>query len=207
MGRKRAISNDRVLDAAERVVVQKGAGSLTIEAVALQADISKATVLYHYKTKKALIQAVVDRIVGADIRANESAINSLSGESDATIRGRILAASDMMTGEFRSVGLNLCASVANDPALRRMGKHYMKRTVERIRASDNPKGAMLAFLALEGVKLLELVDWHTWTGRERKELLKDIEWLIQIDPVRSASRRSADNSGRPVKVQRPKEQS
>lgn len=37
----------------------------------------------------------------------------------------------------------------------------MGRTVERIKATcDHPKGAMLAFLALEGVKLLELVDWQ-----------------------------------------------
>jgi hypothetical protein len=41
---------------------------------------------------------------------------------------------------------------------------------------------MLALLALEDVKLLELIDWHTCTGIERKPLLKDIEWLIQTDP-------------------------
>ena len=62
-----------------------------------------------------------------------------------------------MTDAMRSVALNLSASVANDPQLRRPGKAYMKRTVERIRETcEHPKGAMLAFLALEGVKLLEL---------------------------------------------------
>jgi AcrR family transcriptional regulator len=185
MGRKRVISEDQVLNAAERVVVTKGAGRLTIEAVALQAGISKATVLYYYKTKRALIQAVVDRIVNAEVAANEAAIDSLQGEKDAAIRGRILAASETMTDEFRSVGLNLCASVANDPRLRRQGKEYMKRTIERIRkTSDHPDGAMLALVALEGVKLMELIDWHTWTRSERKRLLKDIEWLIRTDPVK-----------------------
>jgi AcrR family transcriptional regulator len=183
MGRKRIISEAQVLDAAEQVVVRQGAGQLTIEAVASQAGISKASVLYLYKTKKALIEAVVDRIVTADVAVNEAAIDSLKGGKDAAIRGRILASSDGMTDEFRSVALNLCASVANDPQLRRHGKDYMKRTVQRIRETcDHPNGAMLAFLALEGLKLLELVDWHTWTGSERKRLLKNIEWLIQLDP-------------------------
>lgn len=189
MGRKRIISEAQVLDAAEQVVVKNGAGQLTIEAVASQAGISKASVLYLYKTKRALIKAVVDRIVKADAATNEAAINSLEGDKDAAIRGRILASSEQMADEFRSVALNLCASVANDPQLRRYGKDYMKRTVERIRKTcDHPNGAMLAFLALEGVKLLELVDWHTWTESERKRLLKDIEWLIQTDPQQAESR-------------------
>ena len=112
MGRKRVISEHQVLDAAERVVVTKGAARLTIEAVASQAGISKATVLYYYKTKKALIQAVVDRIVSADVAANEAAIDSLQGEKDAAIRGRILAASEMMTDEFswRDPGSAITAS-------------------------------------------------------------------------------------------------
>jgi AcrR family transcriptional regulator len=197
MGRKRVISEARVLDAAEHVVVRDGAGQLTIEAVASQAGISKASVLYIYKTKKALIKAVVDRIVSSDAAINEAAINSLEDDKDAEIRGRILASREPMTNGLRSVALNLCASVANDPQLRRQGKNYMTRTVERIRKTcEHPKGAMLAFLALEGVKLLELVDWHTWTESERKRLLKDIKWLIQTDPqgsgspVRSALRRS-----------------
>ena len=185
MGRKRVIGEHQVLDAAERVVVTKGAARLTIEAVASQAGISKAAVLYYYKTKRALIQAVVDRIVSADVAVNEAAIDSLQGEKDAAIRGRILAASEMMTDEFRAVGLNLCASVANDPQLRRQGKEYMRRTIERIRkTSDHPGGAMLALVALEGVKLMELIDWHTWTRSERKRLLKDIEWLIRTDPAK-----------------------
>jgi AcrR family transcriptional regulator len=211
MGRKRVISEDQVLNAAERVVVRKGAGQLTIDAVASQAGISKASVLYVYKTKKGLIKAIVDRIVSADVAANQAAIDSLEGDKDAAIRGRILAASELMTDAMRSVALNLCASVANDPQLRRTGKAYMKRAVERIRETcGHPKGAMLAYLALEGVKLLELVDWHTWTASERKRLLKDIEWLIQTDPqefgspVKSALRSKDDRIGSPLQAKRRK---
>jgi hypothetical protein len=145
-------------------------------------------VLYLYKTKKALVKAVVDRIVSADEAINEAAIHSIEGEKNAAIRGRILAASGLMTEGSRSIALNLCASVANDSQLRLLGKDYMKRTVERIRKTcDHPNGAMLAYLALEGVKLLELVDWHTWDERERKRLLKQIEWLIQTSPQEATS--------------------
>jgi hypothetical protein len=41
---------DRVLDAAEAVVVRQGIGNLTLEAVAAEAKISKGGLLYHSAT-------------------------------------------------------------------------------------------------------------------------------------------------------------
>ena len=46
---------------------------------------------------------------------------------------------------------------------------------------------MLAHLALEGLKLLELLDFHLWPKDERNRLLQDIEWLISVDPGPSSS--------------------
>jgi AcrR family transcriptional regulator len=188
MGRTRVISEEQVLDAAENVVKKKGASHLTIEAVASQAGISKASVLYIYKTKGALIKAVVDRLIRADAAVNESAITGLGQVDDAVIRGRILAASDSMKDEMRSVALNLTASLAHDPRLRKSGRLYLESVVTRIKeTSAHPRGAMLAHLALEGMKLLELLDLHTWTESERKHLMKDIEWLVGTDPGRPLS--------------------
>jgi len=100
---------------------KKGASRLTIEAVASQAGISKASVLYLYKTKRALIKAVVDRLISADAAVNETAITDLGQVDDAVIRGRILAASESMKDEMRSVALNLTASLAHDQGLRKSG--------------------------------------------------------------------------------------
>jgi AcrR family transcriptional regulator len=52
---------DRVLDAAEAVVVRQGIGSLTLEAVAAEAGISKGGLLYHFPTKDRLVEALVTR--------------------------------------------------------------------------------------------------------------------------------------------------
>ena len=55
MGRKRVIDQEQVLDAAQRVVARDGAARLTLDAVAEEAGISKASVIYDYKSKQALI--------------------------------------------------------------------------------------------------------------------------------------------------------
>ena len=61
MARLRTIDSDALLDAAERVAIRDGAVGLTIDAVAREAKISKSRVIYDYKSKSGLLQALVER--------------------------------------------------------------------------------------------------------------------------------------------------
>lgn len=188
MGRKRIISDDQILDAAQHVVGRDGAGQLTVDAVASQAGISKASVLYFYKSKQALIEAIVQRVVRLDREENESAIRSIGALDGAVVRGRILAAADWIPEASRSVALDLCAATAQNPKLRRPAQEFQNSIIARIQKTcAHPRGAMLAHLALEGLKLLELLDFHLWPKEERNRLLHDIEWLISVDPGPSGS--------------------
>src|SRR5690242_16415505 len=54
-------TRDRLLDAAGTVVHRDGAQALTLDAVAKEAAVSKGGLLYHFKTKNDLVQAMVDR--------------------------------------------------------------------------------------------------------------------------------------------------
>jgi len=182
MGRKRSIDQGAVLDA-ERVVARDGAARLTLDAVASAAGISKASVLYDYKSKPALIAALVERSVAADNEFNQSKIDSLGPVDNATIRGRILAAEEPLPDAFRDVALNLCAALAQDATLRQTIKANQQAVISDIMASSaNPRGALLAYLALEGLKLLESLDYHSWPKAERDRILADIAWLVDAEP-------------------------
>lgn len=76
MGRKRVIDQQAVLDAAERVVGRDGAANLTIDAVAREAGINKASVLYDHKSKQALVEAVVDRALSETMPIMSGSSNS-----------------------------------------------------------------------------------------------------------------------------------
>jgi AcrR family transcriptional regulator len=52
---------DRVLDAAETVVLRHGIATLTLDAVAAEARLSKGGLLHHFPTKDHLIEALVKR--------------------------------------------------------------------------------------------------------------------------------------------------
>ena len=54
---------DKLLDAAQTVVLQGGAASITLDAVAAEAGVSKGGLLHHFPSKEKLIEAMVVRIV------------------------------------------------------------------------------------------------------------------------------------------------
>jgi AcrR family transcriptional regulator len=182
MGRKRVIDQQAVLDAAERVVGRDGAANLTIDAVAKEAGVNKASVLYDHKSKQALVEAVVDRAFERD-NAHHAGIESrLDDPKDRAIRGRILAAAEPPPEEFRAVALNLSAALALDEGLRAKMKENQARTISRIEeTSPAPRGALLAYLALEGLKFLEHLDFHHFTREERDRVLREINWLVSVD--------------------------
>ncbi len=52
----------RLLDAAESIVADRGVPSLTLDAVAAAAGVSKGGLLHHYRSKEALLTAIVARM-------------------------------------------------------------------------------------------------------------------------------------------------
>lgn len=178
MGRKKSIDRDRVLDAAEAVVAGVGAACMTLEGVARVAGISKGSVVYDYGSKQALLEAMVQRAVARDNAFNEAAAESCDAPENRTLHGRIDAAAQPFPDAFRAVALNICAALAQDQKLRSAIQENQGAVIGRIRAeADDARGPMLAYLALEGLKLLESLDYHQWSQAEREALLGDIRWL------------------------------
>lgn len=183
MARKRVIDQEQILNAAEFVVARDGAVRLTLDAVAERAGVSKGSVVYDYKSKHALIEAVIHRAVKHDNAFNDAVTISLGDIPSATIRGRIVAAAEPFPDEFRAVALNLCAALAQDEKLRQAIQDNQNRVIQNVKDSaTQPRGALLAYLALEGLKLLETLDYHTWAKEERDQILREINWLVDLSP-------------------------
>ncbi|WP_193179551.1 TetR/AcrR family transcriptional regulator [Nisaea sediminum] len=184
VGRPRTIDREAVLDAAQTVAARDGAAYLTLEAVATEAGISKASVLYDYKNKQALMKAMIERRIAAEDARIEEIKSRLGPDApNAAIRSRLIAESRELSDEDRAVTLSLCASVAGDADLREPVREMMARRVTRVRdTSENPRGAMLAFLAIEGLMALEWLSLYEWPSEERRRLMSEIHWLVDQKP-------------------------
>lgn len=196
MGRKRALKQGELLDAAEAVVRRDGATRLTLDAVATEAGVSKATVLYGCKSKDDLIEALLDRRIAAD-EAEENAVRgALSGAPDAAIRARIALAEKVLTEEDRAVILSFSAALAQRSALAAPIRGYFSRRVaDIVETSEAPRGALLAFFAIEGLHCLERFDVFRLDPEARKRALADIAWLAGQRPVGAKQKGTAPCGG------------
>jgi AcrR family transcriptional regulator len=184
MGRKRVIDQQKILDAAQAVVARDGAARMTLDAVAEEAGVSKGSVVYDYGSKQGLLQAMVDRAVEADNAFNAAAAEPFRDSGSAIIRGRIAAAAQPFPEAFRAVALNISAALAQDGQLRTAIQANQTAVIADIaRTSAQPRGALLAYLALEGLKLLETFDYHRWPDTERSRILAEICWLVDQQPA------------------------
>lgn len=183
MGRKRVIDQQAILDAGETVVGRDGAANLTLDAVALAAGISKASVIYDFKSKQALIEAIVERAFRLDHERHAAVELALNAPDSPTIRARIKVASEPPPEAFKPVALNLSSALTLDPALRSRMQASQAQTIGRIlETAASPRGALLAYLALEGLKFLEYLDFHHFSPDERARLIGEIEWLVTATP-------------------------
>ncbi|MEV5326800.1 TetR/AcrR family transcriptional regulator [Nonomuraea sp. NPDC052634] len=112
----RPSAKDRLLDAAADVLLSQGAESLTLEAVAKRAGVSKGGLFYHFPTKQALVAAMVERLTKSFddtlARAGDRPGDFLRAYVEATIPERHTTA----TAPADRVTAALLAVVLVDPA-------------------------------------------------------------------------------------------
>ena len=112
-------TRQQIIHAAFALIRREGVARLTIEAVAQEAGLSKGGVLYHFRSKEALIQAMVASLVerfDSDIQTARS--EATEGERSAHgswLRVYIRASAGPAEEDDDTAAL--LAAVSNDPSL------------------------------------------------------------------------------------------
>ena len=155
-----ARTKDRLLDAAGAVVMRDGAQALTLDAVAAQAGVSKGGLLYHFKSKRELLDGLVDRWMDDFQR-------DIDAESGNFAR-RYVAANDGAHAE--EVGM-LAALVA-DPQVLAAVRDRHETWQDRVASEGgDPVDATVARLAADGLWLADLLGLAPPTGRLRERVM------------------------------------
>lgn len=151
-------ARERLLDAALHVVAQSGAGHLTLEAVAEGAGVSKGGLLYHFKTKEALLQGLLDRHMRQLEATFTRELEALGGGPNAAVQAYIkaLIACENL-GLDNEGSLSIVAAVANDPTLLEDLRREVQRSYrEVVESHPEPLQAMRLMLAAEGLVLMDI---------------------------------------------------
>jgi AcrR family transcriptional regulator len=153
----RTSSRDRIIDAAEQVVVEEGASHMTMDAVAARAGVSKGGFVYHFPSLRHLLQAMlqrfIDQVEARIVHARESLPESPVREVKAYVLSWFGA-----EGGHRRTACALLATVTRDPELlesvRRKHGEILGRIVER---AQDPGRLTILSLATEGMWMSELL--------------------------------------------------
>ena len=156
----RARTRDRLLDAAATVVHRDGAQALTLDAVAEEAEVSKGGLLYHFKSKRELLDGLVDRWMDDFQR-------DIDAESGNFAR-RYVAANDGAHAE--EVGM-LAALVADPKVLAAVRDRHETWQDRVATEGGDPVDATVARLAADGLWLADLLGTAPPRGELRKRVL------------------------------------
>jgi AcrR family transcriptional regulator len=149
-------------------VRRDGAQALTLDAVAAQAGVSKGGLLYHFKSKRELLDSMVGRWLKEwqdDIDAQSEEGGFLAGYVHATHLGG--AGPEQRDAEF---GL-LAALIAEPAALDVVRECYAGWQGRVEREGDDPVAATVARLATDGLWIADLLGLAPPRGELRERVL------------------------------------
>ncbi len=170
----RPSKKELILDAAAQVVEDQGGAHLTIDAVAATAGISKGGVLYHYPTKRALLQGMLDRLIETMRSRTET-----SGSPQGGVHAHALGHSQPFTKREEGAALAVLAASAEDPELLANARAFMREMIDQFKDSPRFVDALLVIVAIEGQRVMEALGILPLSATERNQLVGRILELAE----------------------------
>lgn len=177
---------DRILSAAERLLVIRGVDAIRLDAVAAEAGVSKGGLLHHFPNRQALVRGVVQRLVDrfeAVLPGPDAPPGAFTRAwLDASVPLESPADDDPAKG---SVPVALIAA-ANGPEVLDILQERYRVWQERLDHDGLPAGvSTLVRMAVDGwwtARLLGLADPRDEAHRQLRKLVEDL-----IDPGQGAN--------------------
>jgi AcrR family transcriptional regulator len=177
-------ARDRLLDAAERVVVESGATHLTLDAVAKSAGVSKGGLLYHFPSKEALLEGMLSRHfqdVDAEVtkrlaRRTGKTARRAARPSRADVFSERVRVLLEWHPERPAFGVAMVAASADNPEhMAACRKEYRKLLDEFAKLPGGFERTALVLLGVQGLLLAELLHLSPYTAEERSRLVKALQ--------------------------------
>jgi len=176
MKKRRPNSREKILAAAADVAREAGPGSLSLDAVASRAGVSKGGLLYNFPTKAKLMQALVEDYLGEfEERLEAAGAERKGGENLLSTYVRLSVSECRETHASASW---IFSAVAEDPEFLTPIKTFRRQLFERLKVEiPDLRALLVAYLAIEGLRSLSLFDFELLSEEEREQL---VEVLLSI---------------------------
>jgi AcrR family transcriptional regulator len=179
-----------MLDAAQAVVLKQGAASLTLDAVAREAQVSKGGVMYHFPTKQALLTALGERMIARNQSRHAEIFSALPPTPGRELKAYVHNSTREVDVDDR-VSTALLAVVNGAPSLMDAGREYFNQRFRKLTAGVPFEQAGLVYLATEGLWLLEMLQISPLSAAQRAVMVQRLLVLSEpgqeLEPKAAAS--------------------
>jgi AcrR family transcriptional regulator len=165
---RKAKSRERILAAAAELARNAGPGSLSLDAIAQQAGVSKGGLLYNFPTKSKLLQGLVQK----HLDELEAALDEAAARGEPLLKAFIRMIQKTSAQE-KAPATWIFSAVAEDPEFLEPINQFRRRLLLRLRAQTDDLGALLVvFFAMEGLQCMKLFDDDLLDASDRQLLIE-----------------------------------
>ena len=178
-------SKDKMLDAAEAVVIDLGVNGMTLEAVASRAGVSKGGLLYHFSSKEALVQAMVSRIASmVEYGFAAELVNEPPGRGchAHTLMRIMMDGKGHLFPRLKQVAAPLLAAMASDPKLLDPMRQFLNKVRQGMRDDGlSAERTWLILAALDGIKFWRIFQLFEPSGSDLAKVRCLLEQIIDSE--------------------------
>jgi len=167
-----------VLDAARRIVRERGAGKLTFEELVQQSGVTRGGITYHFATKQALLRALVESDMEQwreiEDRHRPEAVDAHTADLIADIRGHTERNEDR-----RRFVAGMISALALDPSLLDPVRSFVAEKMAGLEWDDVQLLRHLLRLSAEGLFWSEIFDYRKLDPDVRERLVSLMEQMAR----------------------------
>jgi AcrR family transcriptional regulator len=171
-------TQNKILDAAERVALRDGGGHLTLEAVAVEAGLSKGGVLYNYPSKDALVRGMVERLIeqtDAEIERLAAADPEPRGRALRSYLGVTFPEHGTASARINQVAAVLLTAVLTNPEMLDPVRRHLRRLMKRLLGDGLPGPVVhVTRLAADGLWLMDILHLPGPEGEARRTTIHEL---------------------------------
>lgn len=172
-------TRDVILDAAQRIAAERGAGRITLDEVAKESGLSKGGLLYHFAGKEALIQGMLERLIERTSVVREEHARELTGSHHATLRA-LLATRNREDVLDPHVAMAILAAAAEQPALLDPLRQHIAHVRELITAESGDQPLFwLLWAAADGLLFQQLLGIAPFEPEQRDAIHQQLQLLAE----------------------------
>lgn len=168
-------SRETILDAAQKVAVEKGAGKVSLDSVAKEAGLTKGGVLYNFPSKEALISGMLNRLMGTYTPRVAEHAASLADQANPTLQSVFHILREREELDHNIPMAILAAAAHNQKLLHPLREEALIRHKKICDEAESADEATLLWAAGEGLVLMDMLGLLPFDSDKKTQLLEVLE--------------------------------